>query len=261
VFEKWNQGPLKSYLIEITAAILRYRAPNGEATLEKIRDTAGQKGTGRWASVIALHLGQPVSLIAEAVFARCLSALKDERQVAADVLRAGVERCDGDRDAFIEQLGYALYAAKICSYAQGYQLLRAAAGEYGWKLDFGGVAMLWRAGCIIRSAFLGEIKSAFERDAGLVNLLLDPFFSDTVKQALPAWRKIATAAVTLGIPAPALTSALAYFDAYRCPRLPANLLQAQRDFFGAHTYEREDQPVGQFYHTDWIGAGGEQRVK
>jgi len=255
VFARWNRGELDSYLIEITRDILGYRE-NGQAVLDVILDTAGQKGTGKWTAQAALDVGQPLTLIGEAVFARCLSALKDERVAASKALPAAAARFEGDRKAFVEDVRQALYASKIVSYAQGYQLMRAVANEQGWNLNFGGIALLWRGGCIIRSVFLGEIKKAFERDPKLVNLLLDPFFRDAVAKALPSWRRAVSTAVNLGIPMPAMSSALAYYDGYRSERLPANLLQAQRDYFGAHTYERVDRPRGEFSHTNWTGRGG-----
>ncbi len=256
VFAEWNRGELDSYLIEITRDILAYRDEQGRAVLDDILDTAGQKGTGKWTAIEALNLGQPLTLIGEAVFARCLSALKDERVQAARILRGQTTAFQGDAKAMTEDLRQALYAAKIVSYAQGYQLMRAAAREYGWNLNYGGIALMWRGGCIIRSAFLRRIKEAFDRDAGLVNLLLDPFFKEAIERAEPAWRRVIAAAVGMGIPVPAMSAALSYFDGYRCERLPANLLQAQRDYFGAHQYERLDAARGEFFHTNWTGRGG-----
>ncbi len=256
VFARWNQGTLDSYLIEITRDILGYQDENGEAVLDKILDAAGQKGTGKWTVTNALDVGQPLTLIGEAVFARCLSALKDERVAAAQVLAGPEETFTGDRAAMISDLKQALYASKIVSYAQGYQLMRAVAAEQGWNLNYGGIALMWRGGCIIRSAFLGNIKAAFDTDANLVNLLIDPFFKDALAAAQAGWRRVAATAVYLGIPLPAISAALAYYDGYRSARLPANLLQAQRDFFGAHTYERTDKPRGEFFHTNWTGHGG-----
>lgn len=256
VFAEWNRGELDSYLIEITRDILAYRDEQGRAVLDGILDTAGQKGTGKWTAIEALNLGQPLTLIGEAVFARCLSALKDERVQAARILRGQTTPFQGDAKAMTEDLRQALYAAKIVSYAQGYQLMREAAREYGWNLNYGGIALMWRGGCIIRSAFLGRIKEAFDRDAGLVNLLLDPFFKEAIERAEPAWRRVIAAAIGMGIPVPAMSAALSYFDGYRCERLPANLLQAQRDYFGAHQYERLDAPRGEFFHTNWTGRGG-----
>ncbi|MBN1511136.1 MAG: decarboxylating NADP(+)-dependent phosphogluconate dehydrogenase [Phycisphaerae bacterium] len=255
-FDQWNRGELNSYLIEITRDILGYRE-EGQAVLDLILDAAGQKGTGKWTAEAALDVGQPLTLIGEAVFARCLSGLKEERVAASKVLPGPTDRFQGDRAAFIEDVRQALYASKIVSYAQGYQLMRAVANVQGWNLNYGGIALIWRGGCIIRSAFLGDIKRAYDRDPKLVNLLLDPFFRDAVSKALPAWRRVLVTAVTLGIPMPATSAALAYYDGYRCERLPANLLQAQRDYFGAHTYERVDRPRGQFFHTNWTGRGGE----
>jgi len=253
VFDEWNRSELAGYLIEITRNILGYRDEDGEAVIEKILDTAGQKGTGTWTATTALDLGQPLNLTAEAVFARFLSALKEERVAAADTLIGPPARFEGDRAAFRDDLRQALYAAKIISHAQGFRLMGAAAKSEGWNLNYAGIASIWRAGCIIRSALLGRIKAAFVNAPNLTNLLFDPFFAEAVNRAQPAWRRVVAAAVTLGIPVPAMGSALAYFDGYRAPRLPANLLQAQRDYFGAHTYERVDKPRGQFFHTDWTG--------
>ncbi|MCX6996792.1 MAG: decarboxylating NADP(+)-dependent phosphogluconate dehydrogenase [Kiritimatiellaeota bacterium] len=256
-FAEWNQGELDSYLIEITRDILGFKAENGEAVVDMILDAAGQKGTGKWTAIAALDAGQPLTLIGEAVFARCLSALKDERVAAAQVLPGPAPApIKGPRAAFLRNLKLALYAAKIVSYAQGYQLMRAAARENGWKLNYGGIALIWRGGCIIRSAFLGRIKKAFDRNPALVNLLLDPFFTKAMKRAQSSWRKVVATAARSGLPLPAIGAALAYYDGYRCARLPANLLQAQRDYFGAHTYERVDQPRGEFFHTNWTGRGG-----
>jgi len=256
VFTRWNRGILDSYLIEITRDILAYRDEKGKATVDVILDTAGQKGTGKWTAIAALDAGMPLTLIGEAVFARCLSAMKDERVAASKVLKGPRNRYSGDKERFVRDLMQALYASKIISYAQGYQLMRAAATEYGWKLNYGGVALMWRGGCIIRSAFLGKIKDAFDKNPKLTNLLLDPFFQEAITKAEKSWRRVVTAAVEMGIPIPAISSALAYYDGYRCERLPANLLQAQRDYFGAHTYERVDKPRGQFFHTNWSGHGG-----
>ncbi|HDQ44341.1 MAG TPA: decarboxylating NADP(+)-dependent phosphogluconate dehydrogenase [bacterium] len=256
VFAKWNKGKLDSYLIEITRDILGYRDEEGNETVDLILDTAGQKGTGKWTAIEALNQGQPLTLIGEAVFARCLSALKEERVAASRQLPGPDARFQGEKAGMVADLEQALYASKIVSYAQGYQLMRAAAGEYGWHLNYGGIALMWRGGCIIRSVFLGKIKEAFDRNPDLTNLLLDPFFKDEVIKALPAWRRVVRTAVELGIPVPAIGSALAYYDGYRSERLPANLLQAQRDYFGAHTYERVDKPRGEFFHTNWTGRGG-----
>jgi 6-phosphogluconate dehydrogenase len=256
VFDEWNRGELDSYLIEITRDILAYRDEEGRATLDLILDTAGQKGTGKWTATTALDLGQPLTLIGEAVFARCLSALKDERVAASKVLKGYTQPLSGTKAELVADLRHALYASKIVSYAQGYQLMRAAAQEYRWNLNYGGIALMWRGGCIIRSVFLGKIKEAFDRNPNLVNLLLDPFFTQAIASAQPAWRRVVVEAVKLGVPVPAMSAALAFFDGYRAERLPANLLQAQRDYFGAHTYERIDRPRGQFFHTNWTGRGG-----
>ncbi len=256
-FTEWNQGELDSYLIEITRDILGYKDEDGNAVIDLILDTAGQKGTGKWTAIEALNLGQPLTLIGEAVFARCLSALKEERVAASKILSGPKPAFKGDKKAFIDDLRHALYAAKIVSYAQGYQLMRAAAAEYKWNLNYGGIALMWRGGCIIRSVFLGKIKEAFDKEPDLTNLLLTPFFKDAVDKAQASWRRVVMTAVEMGIPVPAISTALAYFDGYRHERLPANLLQAQRDYFGAHTYERVDKPRGEFHHTNWTGRGGE----
>jgi len=257
IFREWNKGDLDSYLIEITRDILAFKDEDGQPLVEKILDTAGQKGTGKWTGIEALNLGIPLTLIGESVFARCLSALKDERVAASKVLRGPAPSFKGDTAAFVDDIRKALYASKIVSYAQGYTLMREAAGEYGWKLNYGGIALLWRGGCIIRSVFLGKIKEAFDKDPGLPNLLLDPFFREKVEDAQEGWRRIVSTALVNGIPVPAFTTALNYFDGYRSERLPANMLQAQRDYFGAHTYERLDRPRGEFFHTNWTGRGGE----
>jgi 6-phosphogluconate dehydrogenase len=259
VFAEWNQGELDSYLIEITRDILAYKDDDGQPIVEKILDTAGQKGTGKWTGIEALELGIPLTLIGEAVFSRCLSSMKAERVEASSVLAGPTPRFEGkesERKAFVEDVRQALFASKIVSYAQGYTLMRAAAVERAWNLNYGGVALMWRGGCIIRSVFLGKIKEAFDREPGLTNLLLDPFFRDKVVASQPAWRRVVAAAVTSGVPVPAFSTALSYFDGFRSDRLPANLLQAQRDYFGAHTYERTDQPRGRFFHTNWTGRGG-----
>ena len=256
VFTRWNRGKLDSYLIEITRDILGYRDEKGKATIDLILDTAGQKGTGKWTAIAALDEGMPLTLIGEAVFARCLSALKQERVKASKVIKGKQGKFRGDKKRMVRDLEQALYASKIVSYAQGYQLMRAAAETYNWDLNYGGIALMWRGGCIIRSAFLGKIKQAFDRNPKLTNLLLDPFFRKAVVAAESSWRRVVTAAVELGIPMPAIGAALAYYDGYRNPRLPANLLQAQRDYFGAHTYERVDRPRGKFFHTNWTGRGG-----
>jgi 6-phosphogluconate dehydrogenase len=256
VFAEWNKGELDSYLIEITRDILAYKDTDGEPLVDKILDTAGQKGTGKWTGVIALDLGVPLTLISEAVFARCLSAQKEERVAASKVINGPAVNFDGDKKALINDLRNAVFASKIISYAQGYLLMREAAKEYGWKLNYGGIALMWRGGCIIRSSFLGNIKEAFDKNPELSNLLLDDYFRKTVEEAQAGWRRVAAAAITNGIPAPTITSALTYFDGFRTARLPANLLQAQRDYFGAHTYERLDKPRGEFFHTNWTGRGG-----
>ncbi|WP_031437333.1 decarboxylating NADP(+)-dependent phosphogluconate dehydrogenase [Methylobacter tundripaludum] len=256
IFAAWNQGPLNSYLIEITAAILAYKDEDGQLLLKKILDTAGQKGTGKWAGINALDLGIPLTLIGESVFARCLSAQKEERVRAASVLPKRALRFIGDKKAMINAIGDALYAAKIISYAQGFRLMREASKEYGLSLNYGDIALMWRGGCIIRSLFLNDINQAYDANPDLENLLLDDFFAKTMKQADEGWRKAVILGIELSIPTPALSSALAYYDGYRSEKLPANLLQAQRDYFGAHTYERTDRPRGRFFHTDWTGHGG-----
>jgi 6-phosphogluconate dehydrogenase len=256
VFARWNDGVLDSYLVEITRDILGYRDEDGEATLDYILDTAGQKGTGKWTGVTALDAGQPLTAIGEAVFARFLSALKEERVTASSVLAGPATNFDGDRATMIDDLEQALYASKIVSYAQGYQLMRAVSTEKDWHLDFGAVALMWRGGCIIRSRFLGNIRDAYRKNPALTNLLTDDFFTRATQEAQAGWRRVVSAATQLGIPMPAIGSALAYYDGYRCGRLPANLLQAQRDYFGAHTYERVDRPRGEFFHTNWTGRGG-----
>jgi 6-phosphogluconate dehydrogenase len=257
VFRTWNKGPLDSYLIEITAEILdKTDDETGRPMVDVILDAAGQKGTGKWTSQAGLDLGVGIPQIAEAVFARCLSAIKDERVAASGVLAGPQGGPAPDRAAFLADLEQAVYAAKICSYAQGFQLLRAASAEHGWDLDFGNIALLWRGGCIIRARFLGRIKEAFGAEPGLANLLLAPYFRDQVAAAQDAWRRVVKGGVDAGVPLPAIATALSYYDAYRSARLPANLLQAQRDYFGAHTYERVDRPRGQFFHTNWTGEGG-----
>jgi 6-phosphogluconate dehydrogenase len=257
VFKAWNETELNSYLIEITRDILAYRDEDGTPLVDRILDTAGQKGTGKWTGIEALNEGVPLTLITEAVFSRCLSAMKEERVRAAQAFAREKVPFTGDRARFIDSLRQALFAAKIISYAQGYTLLRAAARTHGWNLNYGGIALMWRGGCIIRSTFLGKIKEAYDRDPSLTNLLLDPYFMQVIGDALPAWRDVAATALTHGVPAPALTSALSYFDGYTSEFLPANLLQAQRDYFGAHTYERVDRPRGEFFHTNWTGEGGD----
>ncbi len=256
VFAEWNESELDSYLIEITRDIMAYRDEQGEPLLEKILDTAGQKGTGKWTGVTALDLGIPLTLIGESVFSRCLSAQKDQRVAASKILDGPKPEFKGDKDEFLEDLKSAVYAAKLVSYAQGYALLKEAANEYKWGLNYGSIALLWRGGCIIRSVFLGRIKDAFDKNPDLDNLLLDDYFKEIISNSQKGWRKVCAKAIEEGIPAPALTSALAYYDGYRSARLPANLLQAQRDYFGAHTYERIDKPRGEFFHTNWTGKGG-----
>ena len=255
-FAEWNKGELDSYLIEITAEIFTKKDDDGAPLVEKILDTAGQKGTGKWTGISALDTGTPVTLIGEAVFARCLSAMKDERVAASQVLAGPKIALPADRAAFIEDTRRALYCSKMISYAQGYMLLREAAKEEGWNLNFGGIALMWRGGCIIRSRFLGKIKEAYVKNPQLSNLLLDDFFNQTLNGYQASWRRAIVQAIQYGVPTPAFSTALSFFDGYRTARLPANLLQAQRDFFGAHTYERVDKPRGQFFHTNWTGHGG-----
>ncbi len=257
VFKKWNTGDLNSYLIEITRDILGFKDSDGKPLVDKILDTAGQKGTGKWTSETSLDLGIPLTLISEAVYGRCLSAMKEERVEASKVLHGPKPLFKGDKKAFLDDLEKALYASKIVSYAQGFTLLRAAAEEYKWNLNYGGIALLWRGGCIIRSIFLGKIKEAFDKNPDLSNLLLDPFFKEKIEQSQDGWRRVVSTAVMNGIWVPAFSTALSYFDGVRNSRLPANLLQAQRDYFGAHQYERVDKPRGEFFHTNWTGRGGE----
>ena len=257
VFTAWNETELNSYLIEITRNILGYRDEKGEITVEHILDRAGQKGTGKWTSIAALDEGIPLTLISEAVFARCLSALKDERVAAAKAYGRTIPAFTGDKAAFLECIRKALYASKIVSYAQGYALMRAAAQNYGWNLNYGGIALMWRGGCIIRSVFLGKIKEAYDENPALSNLLMNDYFKNTIEGLVPAWREVVAYAVKAGIPVPAFSSALSWFDGYTCENLPANLLQAQRDYFGAHTYERIDAPRGEFFHANWTGHGGD----
>jgi 6-phosphogluconate dehydrogenase len=256
VFAEWNKGKLDSYLVEITRDILAFKDEDGTPMVDKILDTAGQKGTGKWTVVSSADMGIPITLIAEAVYSRCVSALKDERVAAAKKLKGPKPKISGDRKKFIDQIRDALYASKIISYAQGYMLMRAAAKEYGWHLNYGGIALMWRGGCIIRSVFLGNIKEAYEKNPKLTNLLLDNFFKKAIKESQRGWRNVIATGAKKGIPTPAFSTALNFYDAYRCERLPANLLQAQRDFFGAHTYERVDKPRGEFFHTNWTGHGG-----
>jgi len=255
-FSEWMNGDLNSYLIEITRDILGYKNEEGQYVVDLILDTAGQKGTGKWTSVSSLDLGMPVTLIGEAVYARCLSAMKDDRVAASKILAGPKAKLQGDKKELVEAIRQALLASKIVSYAQGYMLLREAAKEYKWNLNNGGIALMWRAGCIIRSVFLGDIKKAFDKDPNLTNLLLDPYFKGLIDSCQAAWRKVIMKAVEAGVPAPAFTTALAFYDGYRSARLPANLLQAQRDYFGAHTYERVDKPRKEFFHTNWTGTGG-----
>jgi 6-phosphogluconate dehydrogenase len=256
VFAVWNRGKLDSYLIEITRDILAYEDEDGKPLVDRILDTAEQKGTGKWTGISALEMGVPLTMIVEAVLGRALSALKEERVAAFRVLTGPKTRVAGDRTAFIRDLEEAVYASKLISYTQGYMLMRAAAKEYGWNLNYGGIALMWRGGCIIRSVFLGRIKEAFDDNPQLVNLLLDPYFAAQIQTAQTAWRRVIAAAVQSGIPVPAMSSALAFFDGYRRESLPANLLQAQRDYFGAHTYQRVDKPRGEYFHTNWTGHGG-----
>jgi 6-phosphogluconate dehydrogenase len=257
IFAQWNKTELDSYLIAITADILAFKDDDGLPLVEKILDKAGQKGTGKWFSVNSLDLGIPVTLIAEAVYARCLSAIKDERVTAAKKLSGPNVRFSGDIEAFVEDQRRALLASKIVSYAQGFMCMREAAKEYGWKLNYGSIAMLWRSGCIIRSIFLEQIKKAFDRNPDLSNLLLDDYFRSVIDKCQQSWRRVVAQAVTLGVPLPAISSALAFYDGYRSDQLPANLLQAQRDYFGAHTYKRIDRPRDQVFHTNWTGRGGD----
>ena len=257
-FAEWNRGDLDSYLIEITRDILAKKDEDGRYVLDYILDTAGQKGTGKWTAISALDQGVPLTLIGESVFARCLSAQKEERVAASEILEGPKPvRFKGDRTAFLEDLRKALFAAKVVSYAQGYALMRAAAKEYGWNLNYGGIALMWRGGCIIRSVFLGKIKEAFDKNPEIANILLDPYFSGKMAEAQQGWRNVLCTAMQNGVPAPCMTAGLQYYDGYRCSRLPANMLQAQRDFFGAHTYERTDRPRGEFFHTNWTGHGGD----
>lgn len=257
VFSNWNKGELDSYLIEITRDIMEYKDEDGIHMVEKILDTAGQKGTGKWTGISSLEMGVPVTLIGEAVYARCLSALKDERVQASKQIKGPISNFNGDKKAFVEDIRKALLASKIVSYAQGYMLMREAAKENNWNLNYGGIALMWRGGCIIRSVFLGKIKEAFDKNPGLNNLLLDDYFKNVIHNCQDSWRKVVSDAFLNGIPVPAFSTALAFFDGYRSEKLPANLLQAQRDYFGAHTYERIDKPRGEFFHTNWTGRGGD----
>ena len=257
VFAEWNEGKLDSYLIEITRDILGFQDIDGDYVIDQVLDTAGQKGTGKWTAISALEMGIPLTLISEAVLARFLSALKSSRVEASKVLGGPAVTFKGEKQAFIQNIHDALYASKIMSYTQGYMLMQAAAVEYNWNLNYGGIALMWRGGCIIRSIFLGKIKEAFDNQPDLDNLLLDDYFKAEIDDAQSGWRRVVSKAVEAGIPIPAMSSALAFYDGYRRDRLPANLLQAQRDYFGAHTYERLDKPRGEFFHTNWTGTGGD----
>ncbi len=257
VFKDWNEGEMESYLIEITRDILAYKDEDGSPIVDKILDTAGQKGTGKWTGISALDLGVPLTLIGESVFARCLSAAKDDRVKASKEFPAPAISFTGDKKAFIEDLKQALFASKLVSYAQGYLLMKEAAKEFNWTLNNGGIALMWRGGCIIRSTFLGNIKDAFDKNPELPNLLMDPFFKEKILNAQKGWRNVIAVSTVNGIPIPCISSALSYYDGFRTERLPANLLQAQRDYFGAHTYERLDKPRGEFFHTNWTGRGGD----
>ena len=256
VFKEWNEGDLDSYLIEISRDILAYKDENNTPMIDNILDTAGQKGTGKWAGIAALELGIPLTLIGESVFARSLSAMKDDRLKASEVFPKVPDGFEGDKQKFTNDIGKALFAAKIVSYAQGFTLIKAASEEYGWRIQYGDIALMWRGGCIIRSAFLGKIKEAFTANPDLVNLLLAPYFTEKIQSSETSWREVISAAIKNGIPVPALSSALSYFDGFTTGRLPANLLQAQRDYFGAHQYERVDKPRGEYFHTNWTGKGG-----
>jgi 6-phosphogluconate dehydrogenase len=252
IFKKWNEGELSSYLIEITADILAYKEKDGTPLVDRILDTAGQKGTGKWTATVALELGIPLTLIGEAVFSRYLSSIKLDRVEASKLLSGPNIQFKGNKEQVLEDIHDALYAAKMVSYAQGYTLLNEAANQFNWNLNYGGIALMWRGGCIIRSTFLNKIKDAYDNNLEIKNLLLDPFFKDKINNCQAGWRRITSIAMTHGIPIPAMTSSLSYYDGYRSARLPANLLQAQRDYFGAHSYERVDRPVGEFFHTDWL---------
>jgi 6-phosphogluconate dehydrogenase len=256
IFAKWNTEELDSYLIEIAGHVLSHVDADGKPLVEKILDVAGQKGTGKWACESSLEFGVPLTLISEAVYARCLSAIKEQRVVASKLLKGPQSAFKGDRNTFVQSLKNALYASKITSYAQGFMLMKEASKQFNWEINFGNVALMWRNGCIIRSKFLGNIKEAFDRQPNLDSLLLDPFFKTAVEKGQAGWREAVVQGVQLGIPMPCLSTALAFFDGYRTARLPANLLQALRDYFGAHTYERVDQPRGKFFHTNWTGTGG-----
>jgi len=258
VFDDWNKGDLDSYLIEITRDIFSRRddEDHSKYVVDSILDVAGQKGTGKWTVISAADMGIPLTMVAEAVFARCLSSLKEERVTASKIFPAPQSQWKGDKQSFINSIRDAVFASKLVSYTQGYILMRAAAAEFKWSLNYGAIALMWRGGCIIRSTFLGKIKEAFDKNPLLQNLLFDPYFQGKIMNAQKGWREVAAAAIIHGIPLPGITSALSYFDGLRTERLPANLLQAQRDFFGAHTYERIDKPRNQFFHTNWTGKGG-----
>jgi 6-phosphogluconate dehydrogenase len=256
VFVEWNKGDLDSYLIEITAKIFGFKDEDGKLLLDKILDVAGQKGTGKWTVINALDLGMPLTLISEAVFARILSSLKDERVAASKLIKGPDAKFEGNRDEFIKAVRQALYSSKIISYAQGFMLMKQAAAEYKWKLNYGGIALMWRGGCIIRSQFLGKIKEAFNSNPNLKNLLLDPYFLKEIQDRQKGWRKVVATSAELGIPTPCFSTALSFYDGYRTETLPAHLIQAQRDFFGAHTYERIDKPRNEYFHSNWTGTGG-----
>ena len=256
IFSEWNKGVLNSFLIEITSQILAYKDTDGAPLLDKILDVAGQKGTGKWTGISALDLGIPVTLIAEAVFARCLSSLKEERIQAEKLFPAPDVKFSGDKKSFIEDIRQGLYASKMISYAQGFMLMRSAAKEMQWNLNYGAIALIWREGCIIRSRFLNAIKKAYDKKPDLANLLFDDFFRKEITNSEPAWRRVVAKAAELSVPSPCFSTSLSFFDGYRSGQLPANLIQAQRDLFGAHTYQRVDGPVGKFFHTNWTGTGG-----
>lgn len=257
IFTEWNKAELDSYLIEITAKILPFKDEDGSFLLDKILDVAGQKGTGKWTGISALDIGMPLTLIGEAVFARCLSTLKDERGEASKTLKGPTPKFDGDKKKFIQQIMHALYASKIISYAQGFMLMHAASDEFKWGLNYGSIALMWRGGCIIRSQFLGEIKKAYDKNKDIKNLLMDDYFNKEIQKTLDNWRQVVSTGVLMGLPLPCFSTALAFYDGYRSERLPANLCQAQRDFFGSHTYERIDKPRGEFFHTNWTGMKGD----
>ncbi|MCG3864274.1 MULTISPECIES: decarboxylating NADP(+)-dependent phosphogluconate dehydrogenase [unclassified Photobacterium] len=256
IFQEWNKTELDSYLVEITSEILGYKDEDGQPLVEKILDTAGQKGTGKWTGINALDLGIPLTLITEAVFARCVSSMKEQRVEAESLFGKTIAKIDGDKKEWVDALRQALLASKIISYAQGFMLIREASEEFNWDLNYGNVALMWRGGCIIRSAFLGNIRDAYEVNPEIQFLGSDPYFKDILVNSMPAWRKVAAKAMEIGLPMPTMTSALTFLDGYTTASLPANMIQAQRDYFGAHTYERIDQPRGQFFHTNWTGTGG-----